>query len=238
VNGLTIASQIEDADTHGFLGGRRRDDNRAFRRAIRHSRFVRFVRLAIPILILLGAAGTYAAYQWLSPLRELAKLPFSVEGMVFSGSKIMMRQPYVSGFTKDKQPYTVTAKAATQDQENPHTIELQDILATVALHEQGKIELTAREGIYEGKAERLRLQKNVVVSSAEFVATLSEAVVNVRSGDVVSEQPVNVRMMQGTISANRLEIAGSGELVKFDGGVRLVIEQRTLGGDIVTGATR
>ena len=34
-----------------------------------------------------------------------------------------------------------------------------------------------------------------------------------------------VNMLQGTISANRLEVSGSGEVVKFDGGVTLVIDR-------------
>jgi lipopolysaccharide export system protein LptC len=234
---LTIASQIGVAESRGFLSGSRPDNERAFRRALRHSRFVRFTRVAIPVLIILGAAGAFAAYRWFDPLRAFAKLPISVDGVVLSGTKIMMQKPMVHGFTQDKQPYTVTARTAAQDATNPDIIELQYIQASVALADQGKVHLTANEGVYDGRAERLRLQNEVVVRSSEFEALLSEAVVNVRSGDVVSERPVEVRMLQGTINSNRLEIRGSGEVVRFDGGVTLLIEAHALQRD-VTGTAR
>ena len=45
--------------------------------------------------------------------------------------------------------------------------------------------------------------------------------VDVRKGNVVSNQPVELEMLQGTLNANRLEIVDSGDLVRFDGGVNL-----------------
>jgi lipopolysaccharide export system protein LptC len=48
---------------------------------------------------------------------------------------------------------------------------------------------------------------------------LSEALVDIRKGNVVSEHPVEVKMLQGTLNANRLDILDSGDLVRFHGGV-------------------
>ena len=39
----------------------------------------------------------------------------------------------------------------------------------------------------------------------------------------MSEQPVEVQMLQGTLNANRLEIVDSGDLVRFDGGVTMTL---------------
>ena len=36
----------------------------------------------------------------------------------------MMQRPLVNGYTKDKQPYSVTARTAAQDVTKPDTIEL------------------------------------------------------------------------------------------------------------------
>ena len=47
--------------------------------------------------------------------------------------------------------------------------------------------------------------------------------VDIRKGNVVSEKPVEVEMLQGTLNANRLEIVNSGELVRFDGGVNMTV---------------
>jgi lipopolysaccharide export system protein LptC len=36
---------------------------------------------------------------------------------------------------------------------------------------------------------------------------------------VVSDKPVELKMLQGTLNANKLEIVNSGDLVRFHGGV-------------------
>ena len=40
-------------------------------------------------------------------------------------------------------------------------------------------------------------------------------------GTVVSDKPVNVKMIDGTLDAQRLEITGRGELMTFHGGVMM-----------------
>jgi lipopolysaccharide export system protein LptC len=119
----------------------------------------------------------------------------------------------------------VTAKSAAKDLTNPDALELQDIRATLTMPDGRNMEITAQDGFYDGKTETLRLKNNVMVSSAEYEIALREALINVRAGTVVSEQPVVVNMLQGTISANRIEVSGSGDVVRFDRGVSLVIDR-------------
>ena len=47
--------------------------------------------------------------------------------------------------------------------------------------------------------------------------------VDIRKGNVVSDQPVELELLQGTLNANRLEIVDSGDLVRFHGGVSMVM---------------
>jgi lipopolysaccharide export system protein LptC len=77
-------------------------------------------------------------------------------------------------------------------------------------------------GIYEPKTELLSLsQYIVVVASAGYEARLTEAKVDMRKGLVVSDKPVEVLMLNGVLTANRLEVIDNGVLVRFDGGVEL-----------------
>jgi lipopolysaccharide export system protein LptC len=70
----------------------------------------------------------------------------------------------------------------------------------------------------------LTLRQNIVLkSSGGFEVYLSEAVVNVHSSNVVSEKPVEVRMQQGKINANRMEVVDSGNEIRFGGGVTVVM---------------
>jgi lipopolysaccharide export system protein LptC len=194
-----------------------------FRRASRHSRFVRALRIGIPLMVVLGAGGSFAAVTLLDPLRALVKLPVDISGLVVSGSKITMQAPRLAGFTRDNRPYAVTARAAEQDVTKPDVLELQDIHATMETQGKGPIDVKARNGVYDTKSEKLTLQQNIVVKSTNYEGLLSEAFVEVHKGYMLSEKPVEVHMLQGKINANRLEVENSGDLIRFDHGVTMVV---------------
>ena len=196
---------------------------RIFRAARRHSRTVRLLRIALPIVVLVVlAAITLIAF--FNPLRMLARLPIDVGNLVVSGTKITMEQPKVTGFTRDGRAYEVTAVAAAQDLTKPDIVELHDIHAKVQMQDHGMVVLTAATGVYDTKGEILNLKQDIVLtSSSGYECRLSEAVVDTRKGNVVSEHPVEVKMLQGVLNANRLEVVDSGDLVRFDGGVDMVL---------------
>jgi len=217
-------SYIDGRGTHAFRALARRDSERMYRRAMRHSRNVRVLRVAIPLTIALGTVATVVVMTWLDPLRALAKLPVDAAGLVVSGTKITMQQPRMAGFTKDSRPYVVTATAATQDLLNPDTLELQDIHAVMEMVDKSRFDLKAKSGLYDTKNEKLALQTNIVVTSNRYIAFMSQAQVNVRAGHVVTERPVEVKMQQGTINGNRMELFNSGDLIRFDRGVTMVVD--------------
>jgi lipopolysaccharide export system protein LptC len=224
---LTVASradvsQVDDGVSRAYASRERAKDVRVFRAALRHSRLVRVLRIGIPIFVVVGALIVVLSVYVFDPLRQLAKLP-SISGLVVSGTSITMQQPRMAGYTQDGRPYVVTARAATQDVTKPDKVTLQDLRATLQFKDAGKFELTARSGLFESKLDRLALQDDILVNSAAYQAKLSEAVVNVRTNHMVSEHPVEVIMRQGTINANRLEVTNSGEVIRFEGGVTMVL---------------
>ena len=220
---LTLVSQTDERGAPGFRSGGRTDNKRAFRAARRHSLLVRVLRMAIPIGIVVGALAAVVVTTVLDPLRALAKLPINIGGLVVSGTKITMHQPRLAGFTQEKRPYVVTARSASQDTANPDSLDLDGLHATTEMKDAGAIEMSALRGTFETKADRLTLRQNIIVSSKQYQALLTEAVVNVRTNHIVSEQPVEVTMPQGKINANRLEIMNSGEIIRFERGVTMLI---------------
>jgi lipopolysaccharide export system protein LptC len=216
---LTIASPIDQRATHGYTVTSRSDGARLFRKAMRHSRTVRLVRLAIPVMILGAGAAALVAAQF-NPLRMLTTLPVDFGSLVVSGTKITMQAPRIAGYTRDGRPYELTAHAAAQDFTKPNTIELQGIHGNSQMQDQTVLDLTADGGLYDSKAEILTLRQNVILKSTSgFEVYLSEAVVDVHSSNVVSEKPVEVRMQQGIINANRMEVVDSGDTIRFGNGV-------------------
>jgi lipopolysaccharide export system protein LptC len=219
---MTIA-RTDPATAHPYWTMGRDDSERAFRAARRHSRVVRILRVAIPLAVVLGFTGIFLIVYF-NPLRILAKLPIDVGNLVVSGTKITMEQPRLSGFTGDARAYELSADAAKQDLTKPDLIELRNIHAKVQMQDKSTVEVSATAGIYDSKGETLKLDQNIVLSSSTgYRGRLSQATIDIRKGHVLSEQPVEVELLQGTLNANRLEIVDSGDLVRFDGGVKMTL---------------
>lgn len=219
----TIAAQTDPQTAHAYWTTSRGDSARAFRAARRHSRVVRILRVAVPLAVVLGFTGVFLI-SYLNPLRMLAKLPADVGNLIVSGTKITMEKPHLSGFTRDARAYELSADAAKQDLTKPDMIELRNLRAKVQMQDKSMMEMTANGGIYDSKGETLKLEQNIEISSSTgYRGQLSEAMIDIRKGNVVSEHPVEVEMLQGTLNANRLEIMDSGDLVRFGGGVNMTL---------------
>lgn len=202
----------------------RASTERAFQAARRHSRLVRGLRVGLPVVVA-GVLAVLLLVTYFNPLRMLSKLPINVGNLVVSGTKITMEQPRLSGFTHDGRAYEVTANAAAQDVTKPDIVELHDIHAKVQTQNNGSLQMTAADGIYDTKAETLRLTQQIVLtSSSGYECRLSEALIDTRKGNIVSEHPVEVKMLQGTLNANKLQVSDSGNLLRFAGGVDMVLK--------------
>lgn len=217
MNRVITARTDQDA-AHAYWTMGRGDSERAFKAARRHSRVVRILRIAVPLSVSFVFV-VVALVTYLNPLRLLTKLPINVDNLVVSGTKVTMEQPHLSGFTSDARAYELTADTAAQDMTKPDMIELRNIRAKVEMQDKSMMELTAISGLYDSKGETLRLDRDIRINTSGYRARLSEAMVDIRKGNVVSEHPVEVKMLQGTLNANRLDIIDSGDVVRFHDGV-------------------
>lgn len=214
---ITARTDPQTARSHWMMG--RGDSERAFRAARRHSRLVRVLRIAIPI----GIVGTLVAMfllTYLNPLRMLTKLPIDISDLIVSGTKITMEKPRLAGFTHDSRAYELSAEAAAQDMTKPDLVELHNLHAKVEMQDKSTMQMSALSGIYNSKTELLKLEKDIHLSSTTgYQGLMSEATIDIRKGNVVSDSPVELKMLQGTLNANKLEIVDSGDMVRFHGGV-------------------
>jgi len=223
---MTSLAAASDVDSRGrdVFSGFRRDDDRMFRAAVRHSRRVRFLRLAVPGAVVLGILGGVAFWALAKPLSILAKLPVDMSSLVVSGTKIMMQQPRMAGFTRDNRRYEMTADAAGQDITKPDRVELHGIRAKMEMKDNDHFETTARDGLYDAKTDLLTLSKDIVVTSTSgYHAWLNEAVIDIKAGKISSQKPLRVTNDAWAIDANSMEVAQSGDFMHFDGGVTVVL---------------
>jgi lipopolysaccharide export system protein LptC len=186
--------------------------------AARHSKHVRLLRKAVPAAIL-ASMLVIVGISVFNPFRMLSKLPINFGNVVVSGTKITMQSPHMAGFTPDRRPYEVTARTAVQDVTNPNFIELETLKAKMEMEDKSIVLMDARKGFFKNREQLLDLHEDILLRSPSYVARLIEATVDIGKGTVVSNKPVNVKMIDGVLDAQRLEITGKGELMTFHGGV-------------------
>ncbi len=190
---------------------------------MRHSRHVRWLRIGVPaalaaaLLVVVGA--NYA------PTVGRLRLPGELGQMVIKGTKVTMQQPRLAGFTVDSRPYEFTASSAEQDITKPNLMELNNIQAKMEMEDKSTVNLSSPFGTYDMKTEMLNLtERDHLTSSTGYEARLSDAAIDVHKGIVVSEKPVWVKMKNAVINAKRLEVRDSGDIIKFGGGVTMVVQ--------------
>jgi lipopolysaccharide export system protein LptC len=220
---LAIAYSENAARPAAYSVTSRGDIERTYRAALRHSRRVRWLRLGVPAAIAAVLLAVVAA-NYIPPIGGF-RLPGELGKLVIKGTKITMAQPRLTGFTIDSRAYEFSADAAAQDINKPNFVELQKLHAKMEMEDKSTVEMSALSGIYDVKTEMLTLNDDInLVSSTGYEGRLTEAVIDVRKGDVVSEKPVWVKMLHGVLNANRLQIVDHGAVVRFDGGVAMTLE--------------
>lgn len=191
----------------------RSDSERTYRRALRHSRHVRWLRAgllgAIALALLAVVIDNYL------PVGGL-RLPAEIGKLVIQGTTITMEQPHLTGFTGDQRPYEFTADAAQQDITKPDLVQLQRIRAKIEMADKSMVHLWADTGLFNMKTQMLLLNQNIhMVSSTGYEARLSQASIDMNKGTVVSDTPVWVKLLDGDLNAKQLQIDDKGSVLRF-----------------------
>ena len=188
--------------------------------AARHSRMVRMLRVAVPAAVILAMAAI-VGISIFNPFRMLMpKLPLDVGNVVVSGTKITMESPHLSGYTPDQRPYEMWAKTATQDLTDPDHVELKTLRAKVLMEDRSTVTFHPHTGMFDHKRQTLDLHKDIFMQTTTgYEARLSQAFVDMGKGTVTSDEHVDVKLTNGTLSSDRLRITGGGEVVLFEGNV-------------------
>jgi lipopolysaccharide export system protein LptC len=217
--GAALASMVPS----GVRLGPSRPDPAKFRAAARHSRWVRLLRRAIPVSIA-AVMGLLIFEAYFNPFRVLANIRVDPGKIIISGTRIKMGSPRYAGYTSDNRPYEVTAQAASQDITKPDLIDLEEIWAKMEMQDKSTMVMTAKTGHYNSKIDRLVLSNEIRLNTSNGnAARLHDATIEIKKGSVVSESPVELEFLRGTLNANRLQIDDQGALMQFGGGVTMTL---------------
>ena len=195
-----------------------------FASAARHSRLVRILRVAVPAAVAVSLATIFVVSTFLNPFKIPVKLDSG--NLVVTGTKITMESPHLSGFTPDQRPYELWASTATQDITNPDRVELDKLRAKVLMEDRSTLLLDARTGRFDNKQQQLELHKDVFLrTSTGYEARLNSAYVDMGKGTVSSDDRVDVKLTNGTLTADRLRITEGGEVIRFEGNVVMHLDK-------------
>jgi lipopolysaccharide export system protein LptC len=213
-----------DAPASGWRAPRGADIERTVRSAGRHSRMVRVLRILVPGIVVFGGLAVMVM-TYFNPLAMLDKLPKVSGKLAVQGSKITMDLPRIAGVTRDQRAYELTAETAVQDITKPDIVELQNLRAKMELQDSDVVVITAKSGTYNTKGDSIVLREHVLVTSANgYNAKLTEASVDMKKGNMQSDRPVEIKLPNGVLTANGMEIVDSGDIVRFTRGVVLNLD--------------
>jgi lipopolysaccharide export system protein LptC len=189
----------------------------------RRSRLIDVLRVVLPILALI-LVGLVVAWPHIMPGPSGVSVPTFVPGDAGEPDMLRMDSPRYVGETRSERPYEVTARSASLDPLRANVVHLDRPSADIALDGDGAVRLDARNGTYDRDTEKLVLDGGIeVVTSSGYRFVTPSARVNLAQGQVRGWQPIEGAGPAGMLSANRFEIQDAGDVLRFDGRVRVTV---------------
>lgn len=190
----------------------------------RYSQIVDLLRFLLPATALLLIILVIAWPQVIGRYGSLI-LPTFARGLVDRADVMRMHQPRYVGRTGDAEPYEVTAVSAYLDPTQPNQIYLDQLAADLATAGDLQMHLTAVKATYDRAREKLDLAGGIeVVTSDGYQFQTESAHINLRLGRVIGQRPVAGQGPAGQLSAERFAISDGGQLLRFDGRVKMLLQ--------------
>lgn len=215
-----------------------RDRAREFRRARRHTIFVKVFRVILP-LTALGVWSLYVLPHVLPQGLGLGlglgpvQLPFdnaqvSIQDVDLSPEELTMVNPRLEGSTDGGGRYLVEADQAIQALKKTDEVRLKVIRASVDDPKSGKATIQANQGELKLKQERLYLYGDILVRNEKgMTAKLELAYIDFKSQFLHSNRPVEMDLLGGTVRGRTLALYMKEKRAVFEKGVRVRIYQKS-----------
>jgi len=197
----------------------------AFDRAQRHSRRVRVLKFAVPVL----AAGIAVAFPVYSYLAAPINISIQADGTAFADGKLVMANPKLNGFTKQKQPYSMTALRAIQDVSTQGIIELEGIDAKIPVGPDNIAAIKASHGTYDRNGNTMNLTSDVDITTTDGMqAKFKSVFLDMGKGTMKTGDPVDVSREGSRITADSMSVQDNGKVLVFENKVRVNIDSAAL----------
>ncbi len=197
----------------------------AFGHAQRHSRRVRLLKFALP----LAAAVIAVAFPLYSYLVAPDAVPVQADASAFSDGKLVMAHPKLDGFTKQNQPYSMSAFRAVQDVSNEGVIQLEGIDAKLPFGSGNFAVVKAAHGIYNRGNNMIDLDKDFTVTTTDgMVAKMKSAFLDMGKGNMKTDKPVDITRGGTRILSDTMSVQDHGKVLVFETHVRVNIDPASM----------
>ncbi len=203
---------------HGSPERQRRQ--RAFVAARRHSRWVKRLRVLLPV----AGALVVVAFLAVTRLALPGDLDLTVAQLSVTRNSIIMANPHLTGFDADRRQYSVSADRAVQALTDPDKVDLEKIKAVVTVTGQGTTEVAAESGSYDNAESQLRLHGTIAVESSQgYGLRMNDAAIDFKAGTMTSPNPVAIRYQDSETTGDSIDVSGGGQVIVLEGAVRTTL---------------
>ncbi|MEO3386819.1 LPS export ABC transporter periplasmic protein LptC [Mesorhizobium sp. CAU 1741] len=183
------------------------------------------LKFMLPLAALLIVCG-FIARSWLSVPDGVS---VNLAGTAIENGRLVMSDPKLDGFTRENRAYTMTAVKAIQDIGDASRIDLEGIKAKLPFNEANWLTVDAATGLYDRDADTLNLGKAISVFTDNGVkANLTSATVDIGSGHITSNEPVDIALDGARLAADSMTIKDNGAVVIFERRVRMEIDPKRM----------
>ncbi|MGE5539284.1 MAG: LPS export ABC transporter periplasmic protein LptC [Gemmatimonas sp.] len=192
--------------------------------AAKRRRYVVLLRAALPLAALLLAV---LVVVWPKLQQTRDRTGFTLQPVAADPQEVeqlQMVNPRFIGLDSKQQPYTVTARTATQERPGADTILLDSPQADIQLEGGAWVTVTAQTGRYVQKAQTLDLAGDInVFHDLGYEFHTEQAHVDLDTSTVTGDQHVTGHGPSGTIDSDGFMILDHGATVVFSGPSRLLL---------------
>lgn len=187
-----------------------------------YTSFVRWMRILLPLSALALIAIVFAwpdMEKKIEPVRKEEILPKAIK------AQNELIKPRFESTDRKKQPFTVTAVTARQNEENPELVYLEKPVADMLLNNGARVSGKADKGIYEQQTEKLFLEGHVrLLHDSGYELEAEEMRIDMKTREAFSDKAVYVHGPAGTVKAVGLKALSQEELLVFNGPATLTLK--------------
>ena len=187
----------------------------------RYSRFVRAMRVALPVGAFALLALLLAWPRLHGPESDVIR-PTADRVDLERDGRVRLDHPRYVGDGSGGRSFTVEAEVARVDPTAPRRIELERMHAELPARSGRRISVDAGRAVYDRDDALLDLDGGIdVVTDDGYRLHTDAAVVAIEPGMLTTRAPVQGSGPEGELAADRLEVRDGGDLMRFSGNVRV-----------------